>query len=186
MTHPKVQDAAVFGVPNEDLGEEVKAARPADALKLAPGGDVEAEVDRLCRVHLANIKCPAPSISRPSFLVFRRGSSTRQRSGIDIGGVTRAEFFSVQEGQPAPAGHSIVGSCAALGIASPRPSQADNAQGRHVFVGLRWASAIDAPGLCGYDLRPFPTFPAGFAHADAPLSPSKVGNAGAPTLTKTS
>ena len=25
ITHPKVLDAAVFGVPNEDLGEEVKA-----------------------------------------------------------------------------------------------------------------------------------------------------------------
>ena len=25
ITHPKVADAAVFGVPNEDMGEEVKA-----------------------------------------------------------------------------------------------------------------------------------------------------------------
>ena len=32
ITHPKVADAAVFGVPNEDLGEEVKAA-----VQLMPG-----------------------------------------------------------------------------------------------------------------------------------------------------
>ena len=32
ITHPKVADAAVFGVPNDDLGEEVKAA-----IQLMPG-----------------------------------------------------------------------------------------------------------------------------------------------------
>ena len=32
ITHPKVADAAVFGVPNEDLGEEVKAV-----VQLMPG-----------------------------------------------------------------------------------------------------------------------------------------------------
>ena len=34
ITHPKVADAAVFGVPNEDLGEEVKAV-----VQLMPGVD---------------------------------------------------------------------------------------------------------------------------------------------------
>ena len=33
ISHPKVYDAAVFGVPNEDLGEEVKAVvQPIDGL----------------------------------------------------------------------------------------------------------------------------------------------------------
>ena len=33
ISHPKVYDAAVFGVPNEDLGEEVKAViQPVDGL----------------------------------------------------------------------------------------------------------------------------------------------------------
>jgi long-chain acyl-CoA synthetase len=57
ITHPKVADAAVFGVPNEDLGEEVKAV-----VQLMPGTDpgpeVAAELIAFCREHLAHLKCP--------------------------------------------------------------------------------------------------------------------------------
>jgi long-chain acyl-CoA synthetase len=57
VTHPKVQDAAVFGAPNDDLGEEVKAVVQLMP-SVAPGGDVEAELIAFCRAHLAHIKCP--------------------------------------------------------------------------------------------------------------------------------
>ena len=57
ITHPKVVDAAVFGVPNEDLGEEVKAV-----VQLMPGVEPAPELEReliaFCREHLAHFKCP--------------------------------------------------------------------------------------------------------------------------------
>ena len=57
ITHPKVADAAVFGVPNEDLGEEVKAVvQPMPGI--APGPALEAELIGFCREHIAHMKCP--------------------------------------------------------------------------------------------------------------------------------
>ena len=57
ITHPKVMDAAVFGVPNEDLGEEVKAVvQPMDGIE--PGPELERELIAFCREHLAHFKCP--------------------------------------------------------------------------------------------------------------------------------
>ncbi len=57
ITHPKVADAAVFGVPNADLGEEVKAV-----VQLMPGVEKSAAtVDELiafCGQHLARQKVP--------------------------------------------------------------------------------------------------------------------------------
>ncbi len=57
ITHPKVADAAVLGVPNEDLGEEVKAVVQLE-LGVEPGEAIERELIDFCHEHLARFKCP--------------------------------------------------------------------------------------------------------------------------------
>lgn len=57
VTHPKVMDVAVFGVPNEDFGEEVKAVVQPKHFEDA-GPELEAELIEFCRSHISHIKCP--------------------------------------------------------------------------------------------------------------------------------
>ena len=60
VTHPKVVDVAVFGVPHDEFGEEVKAVVQPIVM---PGSDddaadLAAELIAYCRSQLADVKCP--------------------------------------------------------------------------------------------------------------------------------
>jgi len=57
ITHDKVMDAAVFGIPDPEMGERVHAVvQPIDMG--AAGPELERELVAFCREHLAHYKCP--------------------------------------------------------------------------------------------------------------------------------
>jgi fatty-acyl-CoA synthase len=55
--HPQIADVAVFGIPNTDFGEEVKAVvqliDPTQASE-----QLQAELIEYCRKNMADYKCP--------------------------------------------------------------------------------------------------------------------------------
>jgi long-chain acyl-CoA synthetase len=66
IDHPAVADVAVFGVPNEEFGEEVKAAvQLAEGRTLAP--EIEEDIKRFARERLAGYKNPRSYDFREDF-----------------------------------------------------------------------------------------------------------------------
>ena len=57
ITHPSVIDVAVFGIPNEEFGEEVKAVVQPTNFKSA-GPALESELMNYAREKISHIKCP--------------------------------------------------------------------------------------------------------------------------------
>ena len=59
LAHPKVLDVAVFGVPNSEMGEEVKAVvQPVPGVEPPPGEALAAELQAWCEGRLAHYKWP--------------------------------------------------------------------------------------------------------------------------------
>ncbi len=57
ITHPEISDVAVFGVPNDEFGEEVKGVvQLKDPTKESP--EMERELMEFCQSNLTKIKCP--------------------------------------------------------------------------------------------------------------------------------
>jgi acyl-coenzyme A synthetase/AMP-(fatty) acid ligase len=57
VSHPKVDDVAVIGVPDEEMGEQVKAV-VIPARGVTPGPELERELIEYCRSGIAHYKCP--------------------------------------------------------------------------------------------------------------------------------
>lgn len=76
----------MFGIPNEEFGEEVKAVvQPVDMAAAGPA--LAAELIAFCRAHLSSIKCPRsidfePELPRhPSGKLFKRLLKDRYWAG---------------------------------------------------------------------------------------------------------
>jgi len=88
VTHPRVMDCAVFGVPNPDFGEEVKAVvQPRDMADAGPA--LAEELIAFCKQHLSAIKCPKsidfePELPRhPTGKLYKRLLRDRYWQGHD-------------------------------------------------------------------------------------------------------
>jgi long-chain acyl-CoA synthetase len=89
LTFPKIADVAVFGIPNEDWGEEIKAVvQPAEGI--APDDALRDEILAFCVENLASYKRPksidfSPELPRdPSGKLYKRKLRDPYWAGRDV------------------------------------------------------------------------------------------------------
>src|SRR5207247_1374309 len=82
--HPAVDDVAVFGIPHEEWGEEIKAVvQPAPGAE--PGPELTADLLAFLGGRLARFKLPRASTTCPSCRATRTASSTNAASATPTG-----------------------------------------------------------------------------------------------------
>ena len=110
--HPAVADVAVFGIPHEEWGEEIKAVvQPADGRQ--PGPDLTAELLAFLAAASPASSCRAPSTTSPNCRATPTASSTSAASATRTGqaapakskpGEVQLRRATFREGIPGPAG----------------------------------------------------------------------------------
>jgi long-chain acyl-CoA synthetase len=91
--HPAVLDVAVFGIPHEDWGEEVKAAVEL-AEGYAPSEELEQEILEHCREPAGGFKCRGRSTSSRTSRAPRRARSSSAAARPLLGG-TAADLAAI-------------------------------------------------------------------------------------------